>query len=135
MAKAPPAAPLELPPDHRLSQHQVRLLTVISRTIETTRNSADRGRFSYLCDLLVPQAGGEWKLPWGRPDNKAADPNHPAVLYAAVLHAIKLLWAGASTQAIEPVVALAERIAAMEAGTKFRFVGSQGRGWQMEFPA
>jgi hypothetical protein len=132
MAKNPPQAPPELPPDHRPSQHQVRLLTVISKTIETTRNSADRGRFSYLCDLLVPQAGGEWKLPWGRPDNKAADPNRQAALYAAVLHAIKLLWAGVSTQELESVVALAERIAAAGPSTYY-FTGSHGLGWELNF--
>ena len=113
--------------------HDTRLRKLVVSMAHDSNNPGDRGRFTHLLDLLRTPTGqnAEAMFPTGqRADGRAMNASRLAVVYSALLKALRMRWAEWPPVDIEPVLAYAEKAAS---ATTFWITGDVGLGYEMVF--
>ena len=107
-----------------------RLRILIIRLYQNATNHADRQKFSNLLDLLLRSTRvQEWAM--NADAEKATHGSQTAIIYAALVHAIRMIHDKDRAEDIEDAVKFVEWAATASPGT-FTIVGQQGVRFEMK---
>lgn len=128
MSRTPlPVLPMPAPEPAPRPQDATVLLPVITHMVQTVPDAQARKQFDALADMARHPA---LPLPVIRPDGRADHGTRNAVIYAAVVQAIRLFRSGASAKAIKDIQTFIHDATFLP---HIWIVGSQEQGFTIQF--